>query len=239
MQKYETIATFTLPSEMIVAKTKLESEGIECRVLDELTVQSYNFLSNAVGGVKLQVPVDDFDRAYSILQEGGFVKEHKYEPNFIERKLGDPAFYKKFKLLNVVLFGTAVLATIGVVIFGIIQRPSTYERLISEKWCLDHIVYENETYIPNTIVNEFSVRLVFPGNCYEVIEFYSNSNVNIPGFSSRTITGKWTLENKQIRLFDIDTLDFVFEGVFDVKISNTQFILSSETTQMFCVKSYN
>lgn len=239
MVKYETIATFTLPSEMIVAKTKLESEGIECRVLDELTIQSYNFLSNAIGGVKLQVPVVDFDRAYSILQKGGFVKEYKYAPNFVERKLSDPTFYKKLKFLKVMLIGFLVLTIIGVVIIGIIQRPSAYERLTSEKWCLHYIIYDNEPYLPNTIVNEPQVRLAIPGYCYEIMEFYSNGNVNVPGFNSPPITGKWLLENNQIRLFDLDTLDFVFEGVFDLKISNNQFTLSSETTQMICVRSYN
>jgi transketolase C-terminal domain/subunit len=40
MDDFITIATFVFPSELVVAKSKLESEGIECRVLDELTVQS-------------------------------------------------------------------------------------------------------------------------------------------------------------------------------------------------------
>ncbi len=43
------------PSELAVVKSKLESEGIECKVLDEHTVQVYNFLSQAIGGVRLQV----------------------------------------------------------------------------------------------------------------------------------------------------------------------------------------
>lgn len=101
MQDFITIATFVFPSDMAVAKGRLESEGIECRVLDELTVQSYNFISNAIGGVKLQVSYADFESAQAILLEGGFTAAAESEPSFTERTLSNP---KARKIIKIVLY---------------------------------------------------------------------------------------------------------------------------------------
>lgn len=67
MNKLVTIKTFTYPHEAYVVRGKLESEGIETFMKDELTVQVHNFYSNAVGGVKLQVLEEDVERALSVL----------------------------------------------------------------------------------------------------------------------------------------------------------------------------
>lgn len=103
-QKLETVATFTLPIELAVAKTKLESEGISCHVVDELTIQTDNFLSNAIGGVKLQVPKSDIDTAHQLLVAGGFINEKQALPTAIERKLHDPGFLRKLRLSAIVFF---------------------------------------------------------------------------------------------------------------------------------------
>lgn len=98
MNDFITITTFTFPSEMAVAKVRLESDGIECRVLDELTVQSHNFISNAVGGVKLQVRRADYNSAQTILLEGGFVAITESEPSYIEKTLSNPIARKRIKI---------------------------------------------------------------------------------------------------------------------------------------------
>lgn len=67
MQKLVTIKTFTYPHEAYIIRGRLESEGIYTFLKDEMTVQVHNFYSNAVGGVKLQVPYEDVDRALSII----------------------------------------------------------------------------------------------------------------------------------------------------------------------------
>lgn len=83
MKDFVTIATFTLPTDLVIAKGVLESRNIECIVEDELTVQVYNFISNAIGGVKLKVHSENFEHAKSILIEAGFYKEDKSEqPKF-------------------------------------------------------------------------------------------------------------------------------------------------------------
>ena len=80
MTDYVTIATFMYPSEVLPYRMRLEAEGLETRVLDELTVQVHNFYSNAIGGVKLQVAQSDEERAIEILLELGYLKEKDFEP---------------------------------------------------------------------------------------------------------------------------------------------------------------
>ncbi|MFV8334389.1 DUF2007 domain-containing protein [Flavobacterium sp. GSP14] len=63
---FQKIATFQYSSEAIIFKGKLESEGIEVFMRDNNTVDSNPLYSNAVGGVKLFVKNDDFEKATDI-----------------------------------------------------------------------------------------------------------------------------------------------------------------------------
>lgn len=76
------IASFEFPHEVIVLRSKLESEGITCFTQDELTVQVHNFYSNAIGGVKLFINQTDLVRAEPILESFGIqmVKENIPSP---------------------------------------------------------------------------------------------------------------------------------------------------------------
>lgn len=67
MEKLVTVRTFTYAHEAAIAKSLLQSEDIYCFLKDELTIQANPFYSNALGGVKLQVPACDACRAADIL----------------------------------------------------------------------------------------------------------------------------------------------------------------------------
>ena len=73
MGNWRTIITFTYPHEAHLAKTLLESEGINTIIQDELTAQVNNFYSNAIGGVKLLVSESDFEQGIDILSKGGYI----------------------------------------------------------------------------------------------------------------------------------------------------------------------
>ncbi|MDR2814047.1 MAG: DUF2007 domain-containing protein [Prevotellaceae bacterium] len=77
---YITVFSFTYPSEVMIVRGRLESEGIECFVKDELTVQVNPFYSNAIGGIKLQVKESDLEQAVKILKEVGYIKEEDLQP---------------------------------------------------------------------------------------------------------------------------------------------------------------
>ncbi len=66
---FVTIATFQYSSEALVVQGKLESENVETFLVDEYTVDTDPLVSNAIGGVKLQVHVNEFKKAEMLLKE--------------------------------------------------------------------------------------------------------------------------------------------------------------------------
>lgn len=74
MNTFTTLAIFEFSTEANLVKSKLESEGITCILLDERTVDSDPLISQAIGGVKLQVLSTDIDKAATI-----YNKIRKYE----------------------------------------------------------------------------------------------------------------------------------------------------------------
>ncbi len=61
-----TLASFEFVSDVQALRGRLEAEGITVILKDENTVSIDPFASNALGGVKLQVPMDQKERAQEI-----------------------------------------------------------------------------------------------------------------------------------------------------------------------------
>jgi DNA-directed RNA polymerase subunit RPC12/RpoP len=67
--KFYLLASFEYAADVQIIKGKLESEGIPVFLRDENTLNSDPLISNAIGGVKLQVYSKDKDRALEIYNE--------------------------------------------------------------------------------------------------------------------------------------------------------------------------
>lgn len=65
---FKTIARFEYSSEAQIIKGRLESEGIEVFLSDNLTIDTDPLVSNAIGGVKLKVLTEDAEKAQQILR---------------------------------------------------------------------------------------------------------------------------------------------------------------------------
>lgn len=63
------VQSFDFGSEAQVLKSRLESEGIEVFLRDEAILTNDPFISEAIGGVKLEVYEADYERAKSIWDE--------------------------------------------------------------------------------------------------------------------------------------------------------------------------
>ena len=74
---------------MAIHRAFLESEGIECFTKDELTVQVYNYASNAIGGIKLQVRADDVVHAKHALLRSGYLRASHRSNSTFWQKLQD------------------------------------------------------------------------------------------------------------------------------------------------------
>jgi len=67
--KFYIIGAFEFVADVQIIKGKLESEGIPVFLKDENTLNSDPLISNAIGGVKLQVYSKDKERALAIYNE--------------------------------------------------------------------------------------------------------------------------------------------------------------------------
>lgn len=67
--KFYQLASFEYVADVQIIKGKLESEGIPVFLRDENTLNSDPLISNAIGGVKLQVYFKDKERAIEIYNE--------------------------------------------------------------------------------------------------------------------------------------------------------------------------
>lgn len=68
-EKWVLLDTFTYMHEYLTLKVKLESEGIETFVKDEMTITIDPLLSNAIGGIKLYIKESDSENALKIYQQ--------------------------------------------------------------------------------------------------------------------------------------------------------------------------
>ncbi|MGL2962844.1 DUF2007 domain-containing protein [Flavobacterium sp. RSB2_4_14] len=68
-EKFKLLRRFQYTSEAIIYQGKLESQGVEVFLRDNNIVDSNPLYSNAVGGVKLFVKTEDYQKAEEILGE--------------------------------------------------------------------------------------------------------------------------------------------------------------------------
>jgi len=67
--RFTTIASFSFPHEAQIAKTSLDAAGIPAFIADEHTINMQWLYSNALGGVKLQVPLQFAEKAKELLAQ--------------------------------------------------------------------------------------------------------------------------------------------------------------------------
>ena len=70
-KRWQTIRSYSTVIEAELARTKLESQDIECFVHDTYFLSMNSFLTNALGGVRLDVKPEDVERALAVLDEVG------------------------------------------------------------------------------------------------------------------------------------------------------------------------
>lgn len=237
MNSYVTIATFTFPSELAIVRGRLESEGIECYVADELTVQVHNFYSNALGGIKLQVNEKQAAEAIEILKELGYLKEDIHQPTKFNRIVEKatrriPGFNKASVELRLVVLIALLLTGIAIG-FIVANFPSAFESLTEKAWCVSHITYDGKNYAPKSV----GITISGPGYCEEGIDFKSNGDLLLPGFNTNSIWGAWQIENGRLIMKNIDTLGYIYSGTYSIDVNDQSMKLTSDKTTIHCFQS--
>ena len=77
MDELLTVRTFSQSIDFEMAKSYLESCGLECFGRDEINNRAY--LANVNGGIKLQVREEQAEEAVKLLFEKGYLKEEDFE----------------------------------------------------------------------------------------------------------------------------------------------------------------
>jgi hypothetical protein len=67
MEEFKTIAIFNYTHEIVVLKHRLEQEGIQYFFENETMSSIAPFYSNALGGIKLKIHPNDFEKVQEIL----------------------------------------------------------------------------------------------------------------------------------------------------------------------------
>ncbi|NQX76676.1 DUF2007 domain-containing protein [Gilvibacter sp.] len=69
MERFETIAIFTYPSEYTVLEHLLQQQSIRYVFQNETMISVLPFHSNAIGGIRLKVHPEDKDTAIQIIED--------------------------------------------------------------------------------------------------------------------------------------------------------------------------
>lgn len=94
---FKTIARFQYSTEAQIIKGRLEAEGIQVFLSDNITIDTDPLVSHAIGGVKLKVLVQDALKAQHILES---IKKYSVDDE------GNTINCPKCKSKNIELFST-------------------------------------------------------------------------------------------------------------------------------------
>ena len=68
MNNFQTIAVFQYPAEYAVLKLLFDQEEIRYVFQNETMISVFPFYSNAIGGIRLQVHIEDMELAKEIIK---------------------------------------------------------------------------------------------------------------------------------------------------------------------------
>ncbi len=68
MNNFKTIAIFQYPAEYVVLKLLFDQEEIRYVFMNETMISVFPIYSNAIGGIRLQVHIDDIEIAEEIIK---------------------------------------------------------------------------------------------------------------------------------------------------------------------------
>lgn len=108
-----TVAVYGSPYEAGMAKSELEACGVPAFVADEFTISANPLYSNALGGIKIQVPASYAEEAREILSakpQAEVEKEEMTSPAENSHKLMAKSFVWLYLLLAAAMTAVAVYA---------------------------------------------------------------------------------------------------------------------------------
>jgi predicted RNA-binding Zn-ribbon protein involved in translation (DUF1610 family) len=103
--KFVTVKESHYQTDLVVLKSRFESEGIECRFKNELTTQVLNYIPSFL--VELQVPEQDVPRVKEIMTETGDLETEHVK--LVCPKCGSAKVKLKVSVLKWIQLGFSIL----------------------------------------------------------------------------------------------------------------------------------
>jgi len=122
-----------------------------------------------------------------------------------------------------------VVLLIGSVLY-IFFKPSKMAILCKAPWCVNSIYYKGRLIQPKTLHAIYMVRGDGKRPCLENISFDKSGDAELPGINSRVIAGDWQLDSNKNLQLNVDTLQYIFQGTYNVTIVDNKLVLKSKTT---------
>lgn len=236
MEPWVTVAAFMLPSELAVARGMLESEGIECRTQDEFTVQVHNLYSQAIGGIKLQVAMEQAELAKALLRKGGILhdapdpKEGMAWLRFVAWSDRVPVLRRLELPMARAMVLLALILLVVLVPIALASRPTVAELLVEGEWCVDRISHEGQEWVPNS--TGFRMEM----GCAESIDLFEGGSISLPGFDTPGHMASWRYDGRYLWMEGADDLPKLFEGPFTVGVNERHLTLRSTGTVIHCTR---
>lgn len=114
------LKTYTYAHEAGVDVALLNANDIQTHLLNELTVQNVSLHSNALGGVKLMVPANDYDTALNLLVEHHLMKAPKPQNmSYPLQKLTDnwPIVNKWSPPIRVIFIALILISILSILVY--------------------------------------------------------------------------------------------------------------------------
>jgi hypothetical protein len=124
------------------------------------------------------------------------------------------------------LISVAILLIVIITPIVLLALPSKSERLIENSWCLDTFSYKGKYYQPSTT----ELKIVFNNGCEETFYFTKTGDVKLPGFNSGSVDAKWKIVNRNLIIYNSDTLSHIYNGEYRIELTHVSLRLESKTT---------
>lgn len=218
----------------MVVRSRLEFEGIECFVKDELTIQVDNFYSNAIGGLELQVKTEDVENALFVLKEMGLVQNDikpRKKSHLIKLTDRIPILNRWPLSLRILILLPLILGPL-IFFIQIKTQRSTSSLLLRTNWCVNTIEYNGSTIANNTIPESTIYSPYQP--CETQMRIDDDYHIFIPTEGHKQIMGHILIRNDSVEIFGLDTLQKMYHHVFKVDATDSRLVLTSKTTKLWC-----
>lgn len=119
---FKILKSYTLPMDAYLLRVFLEGQGIEVFIYDDIIVTTNPLYSNAIGGVKVKVYQEDYDKAFQLLIEYERLQRCENEVELSCPKCGSTSVSFQINSLKDKFTWIAWLIAIALTVFPFYQK---------------------------------------------------------------------------------------------------------------------